>query len=376
MSKTNFKCMFLIDDKLYKKAILREGVNENINIRASIPNSTHLTPIPSSQRMTIGEPVVSMYTPSNESGKISDFVQVDNGQQIKIDSSDKVQQTDIPIASASSDNTDQPKKSENDCEMEIDQSTIEKDDCECNEKDPKASSSHKKQTKDIKRKPLRARKKSSSLKPMTARAKRKMKYEDDNLSDDSDWEELRQRYRRLRDDFDSPPRERHVSEDKQADDNSMTKTSALFDKKENSGPIAKFETLSYICSICKQIFKKRNSLHRHIMNWHSEYFKESGSQNKRKRQNSENRKSKKFKNDGRKKRTMPQNQQRRKIARTEFQCVLCKSFYKTRRSLERHNVSIHGVKRGFKRENSGSESQYVKRLKVNDGPAVTYLNYF
>ena len=73
---------------------------------------------------------------------------------------------------------------------------------------------------------------------------------------------------------------------------------------------------------------------------------------------------------------MPQNQQRRKIARTEFPCVLCKSFYKTQHALERHNASIHGTQRGAKRSNDGNETRYVKRQKLNGKPAVTYLNYF
>ena len=73
---------------------------------------------------------------------------------------------------------------------------------------------------------------------------------------------------------------------------------------------------------------------------------------------------------------MPQNQARQKILRTEFQCIPCKRFYKTQNALERHNTRIHGVVRGSKRANNGSESQYVKRQKVDSNPAVTYLNYF
>ena len=385
MSKTNFKCMFLIDDKLYNKAILREGANEKINIKTSIPNSTYLTPIPSSRQLTAGSLTENMNTParlnlSHELREINDLGKVDNGQQTKSDLSDKIQQTEIPFASSSLANTDPLKKSGNSAEMEIDQSTDEKDGCECYEKFPKASTSYKRQPRDVKRRSAQSNRKLTKLKPLKVQVERETCDEDDNLSDDSDWEELRQRYRRLRGDFDSPPRGKNnfdqMCEKGKVDNNiKSNKPPSPLDKKRY-GSITKFGTVSYLCSICKEKFNKRNALHRHIMNWHSEYFEEPGLRNKRKRTNEDIDNSKKFRSDGRKKRSMPQNQARQKILRTEFQCIPCKRFYKTQNALERHNTRIHGVVRGSKRANNGSESQYVKRQKVDSNPAVTYLNYF
>ena len=371
--------MFLIDDKLYNKAILRDGINENINIKVPTPNSSSylLTTIPDSRQISNAKPEGKMNAPERlkSSEEINDLDKNDNGQQVNINLSDKEQQTEIPLASASSAIQTPHEKSGNIDDMDIDQSMNEKEDCECYETLPKASSSQKRQTEDVTRKSARSCKKLTTMKPLSAQAKRKLTDEDDNLSDDSDWEELRQRYRRLRGDFDSPPREENnfdqVSEEKKTENTRSNKNNASTD-----GPVTKFETVSYICSICKEIFKKRNALHRHIMSWHAEYFEDPGSRNKRKRSDKDNKKNKKFRSDGRQKRRMPQNLTRQKIARTEFQCIPCKRFYKTVNALERHNTAIHGVKRGSKRANNESESQYVKRQKVNINPAVTYLNYF
>ena len=186
MSKTNFKCMFLIDDKLYNRAILREGGDENTNIKATIPNSTYLTPFPSSRQLITDKPTDNMNTPSrlnlsHELREINDSRKVDNGQQIKIDLSDKVQQTEIPFASTSSDNTDPLTKSENNDEMEIGQSKNEKEigqsknekeDCDCSEKLPKASSSYKRPTGNVKKRSARPSRKLTTLKPLMVQAER------------------------------------------------------------------------------------------------------------------------------------------------------------------------------------------------------------
>ena len=384
MSKTNFKCMFLIDDKLYNKAILREGANESTNISVPMPTSSHIVPIPNNQ-MSIDRPKGDMNTPeglklSEELGTINNSDKVDNAEKVKIDLSHKGQQTEIPSASASTDNTDLLQKSGNNDDMEIDQNRIEEEDCECYETHPKASSSQKMQIVDYKRKSAR---KLTTMKPLPAQAKRKLTEEDDDLSDDSDWEKLRQRYRRLREESDSPPRKKenfdHVSAGEVVDNNkeleNKSNISTLLDRK-NEDPISKFESISFICSICKENFRKRNTLHRHIMNWHSEYFEDPSLRNKRKKSEEDNRPNKKFRGDGRKKRNMPQNQPNQKYARTEFPCTFCQRFFKTKYALERHNSSIHGTNRGSKRAKNGNEARYVKRQKVNDKPAVTYLSYF
>ena len=380
MSKTNFKCMFLIDDKLYNKAILQEGVNENTNVKGLIPNSSYLTSIPSSQQIKIVEPEGNMNTHA-EFRNINELGKVDNAQQVKIKCSDEEQQAQTPAASTSSANTTSLEIPGND-DMEIDQNKNENEDCECNEILPKASSSRKSQADDNKRKSARSDKKLTVRKPLSGQAKRRMSDEDDDLSDDSDWEDLKQRYRRLRGDFDSPPRKKsnfkHFSEGEKADNNissNKNSSSTLMDRKKDSS-IAKFESVSYICSICKQTFRRRNALHRHIMNWHSEYFEEPSIQKKRKRSDQDTKDNKKFRSDGRKKRNMPQNQTRYKIPRTEFPCAFCQRFFKTKSTLERHNSSIHGIDRGNKRSNNANETRYVKRQKANGGAAVTYLNYF
>ena len=189
MSKTNFKCMFLIDDKLYNKAILRDGINENINIKVLTPNSSsYLTTIPSSRQISNAEPEGKMNAPERlkSSEEINDLDKNDNGQQVNINLSNKEQQTDIPFASTSSAIIAPHEKSGNTDDMDIDQSMNEKEDCECYETLPKASSSQKRQTGDVTRKSSQSCKKLTTMKPLSAQAKRNLSDEDDNLSDDPD----------------------------------------------------------------------------------------------------------------------------------------------------------------------------------------------
>ena len=380
MSKTNFKCMFLIDDKLYNKTILQEGSTDNTNTRVPIPNSTYLASIPSSMQLITDKPVANMTSPirSNSSGEfreIIDTAKVDNGQQVKVALSDKDQQTEIPVPSASSANITASEKLGDIQNMEIDKSMNEKEDCECNDTLPKASSSQKKTG--IKRKSefianenmmkgrrLKESKKSSQKRqndkgkakqkkkrlttnrPLSAHAKSKLDNEDDNLSDDSDWEELKQRYRRLRGDFDSPPREENINL------HSDHAKSKLDNEDDNLSDDSDWEEL-------KQRYRRLRGdfdspPREENINLHSEYLNK---QNKRKR-------------------NIPQNQTQQKIRRAEFLCVFCQKFFKTTSALERHNLNIHGMDRGSKRTNDRNEARYVKRQKIHDKPAVTYLNYF
>ena len=78
--------MFLIDDKLYNKTILREGANESTNISVPMPTSSHLVPIPNNQ-MSIDRPKGDMNTPeglklSEELGTINDSDKVDNAEKV------------------------------------------------------------------------------------------------------------------------------------------------------------------------------------------------------------------------------------------------------------------------------------------------------
>ena len=64
MAKTNFKCMFLIDDKLYKKAIL-EKPSEKGSLGTEIPSSIYINPV--GENRSLLSP-----TPANESLKKED----------------------------------------------------------------------------------------------------------------------------------------------------------------------------------------------------------------------------------------------------------------------------------------------------------------
>ena len=156
----------------------------------------------------------------------------------------------------------------------------------------------------------------------------------DDTSDDSDWEELRERYRRLRGDYDSPPRKKEYRK------NQIEKryVSGLPVVRKNETPLS------------EQVSRKKSK--------------------------DNIRTTKEIKMVGARKRKLDQDPGSLKTPRREFVCKLCQSYYKTKSSLQRHNANIHGEQRGSKRTKSEDEERYIKRKKNNNNIAVSYLNYF
>ena len=149
---------------------------------------------------------------------------------------------------------------------------------------------------------------------------------DNDFSDDSDWEKLRGRYRRLRGDYDSPPGKKEYRKSK---------------------------------------VEKRYVSDLPVMG-----------KNKNLQAGQNNQTTKEIRMVGARKRKSVQDPSVVKNPRREFVCKLCQSYYKTKSSLQRHNANIHSDQRGSKRTKSGDGEIYIKRRKNNNNIAVSYLNYF
>ena len=362
MSKTNFKCMFLIDDKLYKKAILKEESQNITNLKTTIPNSVYLNPVPSTQQTLVSDSESMKEIPEKEQEKPMEPYELANTAKETVpkgETLDKEQQ--VPILGNSKSFAKPYQTIENGNNMETDQNNTKDDDCECYDQLPVASTAAKRgrkrkipvdirngfaspvRKKEYKKRQVKEKKVSKKralvVKPTAKKTITQGEEIDYDQSDESDWEELRERYRKLRGDYDSPPRRKEYKKRK-ADKNDENK---LRGKK----------TLSPI-----------------------EYFEEGRKQNKLKKSVDDIRTINQIKMAGAQKRKLEQDLSSMKIPRREFVCKLCQSHYKTKSSLQRHNANIHGDQRGSKRSKSDDEKRYVKRQKNNNLTSVSYLNYF
>ena len=357
MSKTNFKCMFLVDDKLYKKAILKEETSNIPNSKTIIPNSIYLNPVTNSQQqLSSGSESMNRILEKDPS-QSTDTYEVSRPATGAIPGGETLsneQRMTIPEATASEDFVTPIRIIENGVNMETDQSVAKDDDCECYEQAPVASAKRgRKRQKSgelrddfdspARKKEYKKRQVKKSKVPIKISTVRKPSGRktislgekvDADLSDESDWEELRERYRRLRGDYDSPPR-----------------------KKEYKKSTA---TKRYVSEL--PVVRKKDPV--------------LAGQNNRKKSKDDVSAVKEIKMIGARKRKLDNDLSSMKIPRREFVCKLCQSYYKTKASLQRHNLNIHSDQRGSKRTKSGDEDRYIKRQKNNNNIAVSYLNYF
>ena len=141
------------------------------------------------------------------------------------------------------------------------------------------------------------------------------------------------------------------------------------------------DNISFICSICNSRFKRFRTLHRHMSNIHPDYFGEWSNQNKRANDAPTPSKNKKAKWDGRMKRKIePTEDKPDKRVKKEFKCFFCDQHFRSEFSLERHEKAIHAPStRTEKRKKVESDlgiNTYSKRLKANPKKAIQYSNYF
>ena len=343
--------MFLIDDKLYKKAILKEESGDIVNLKTKIPNSIYLNPVQNSH-----QPLASGTESMDKTlGKdhIKSIDMLEKEQTNEGDVIGKEQQLPIPEVPASGGLVTPYKIIENASNMDTDQNDAKDDDCGCYEQPPVVSASVERGRKRKKSDGLRdnfdspprkkEQKKSQTIKRKVSKKRTIVKPDrkktreaeiDNDFSDDSDWEELRERYRRLRGDYDSPPR-----------------------KKEYRKSKVEKRYVSDLPAVGKNETPQAG-------------------QNNRKNSKVNIRTTKEIKRVGARKRKSVQDPSIVKNPRREFVCKLCQSYYKTKSSLQRHNANIHSEQRGSKRTKSGDEERYIKRQKNNSNIAVSYLNYF
>ena len=377
MSKTNFKCMFLIDDKLYKKAILKENADETSIPKTRGVNSYHLNLVSGNQQ------------PMNRSSEMGGM---DEKQKLTDKSEDALFVSDAGLNEPVPDLSGTEKNSNSlvtSSDMSIDQDEKDSEDCECyddtlpaakkrrfsgaikeKEVDEGPPKKLKKKGPVIKAKFNKKRvspaKKIKNTKLPLPEAKDTIMAEDSDESDESDWEELRERYRRLRGDYDSPTREKEPR-----GKSNLQKSSALTKNKTHTSRAPK--VISYLCTICNQTFKKQTALQKHVNDMHSEYFKKRS--NKRKKKSTDIQ-SKRLEIGGSKKRKAENKPAVSKKKRKEIQCEFCHSYYKTEQAYNRHYLNIHGKQEGSKRSKNEDIGRYIKRRKNNNNIAVSYLNYF
>ena len=215
--------------------------------------------------------------------------------------------------------------------------------------------------------------------------------------DEYDWDndpeipELRDRFRKIKYDINYPPPKEPVLRNTKKDRRRKTST-------------------TYLCSICDTYFKYRYQLLRHISDSHPSFSqapekqdptnkppsKEETSPQKRKikepdprrgvkrKSNKEKPFHKKVRTDGRQKRksNFPDSRAGAKHRKSEIECKLCHAFLKTEKALERHEKNVHDSPRSVgtdlkrKRSNTSFSGPYVKRRKPQPRAPILYQNYF
>lgn len=390
MSKTNFKCMYLVDDRFYKKAIStnttqNQSVNpstvlsknivyipkqindeiETMNVPVKSPEIFHQQRI--SQAETLGGDQTS--TPNTTLKSSEQFDQIipeaSSSKSRKEDHTSILDPTYYQMTSETSTSSDKP--------MEVNEPQC---DCQDNKLDT-CNPNSKENDKDHEKR-------------MPEYDKLKKKTQD--LKEDPELLELRERFRKIKEDIDYPPSK--TDSLTQNDKIAVKKTIKLKNMKmplpsrgkKFIAQISKTNEnrkVTYVCTICRSKFKRMNTLQRHMQNIHGEFFETNRRTEKRKNMNESPQERKKFISDGRRKRNMGDDGKSHKRTRTEFKCPLCTEYFKTESALNRHSVNVHDLNshhpKGKKRKEFGGKNvpqQYLKRQKNEVKMPIEYVNYF
>ena len=213
-----------------------------------------------------------------------------------------------------------------------------------------------------------------------------------DLIEDPELLELRERFRKIKEDIDYPPskadsltqNEKRVVKKTMKSKNMKTPLPSR--PKKFIAQISQTNEnrkIIYVCTICRTKFNRMNTLQRHMQNIHGEFFETDRKPEKRKNKNESPQKRKKFISDGRRKRNMDDDEKSHKRTRTEFKCSLCAEYFKTESALSRHGINIHDLNshqpKGEKRKGFGGKNlpqQYLKRQKSEVKMPIEYVNYF
>lgn len=186
---------------------------------------------------------------------------------------------------------------------------------------------------------------------------------------DSDFEELREKLKRLREDDDGDKNFKQKKKKKKRLDDSEIRE-YMKRKVKNNTDVVKIQKKSiphteierkkhsksvlFVCTICGEKMTSLLSLKTHIKDAHPS-----------KKITEEHKKPLVFTNE-----------------KVDFICTICNQKFKKKPSLERHLRMIHNeyfdnnVSKGEKRKNSSASPVYIKRKKINAIPQVAYKDYF
>ena len=437
MSKTNFKCMYLIDDILYKDMISKNRKSDH-----NLESTSHLQyqdPSISKDYFIRGD---AESLKDNRADKEADM----NFNQIKENELQHAtfHKTDLPIKTSNTEDADckcmisqgeeNGKVSGLDVQIQTDLKGEKRKTDESLHKQEISNKGENIQMDGVNQRATETAKKrkysgenydgeqsysfpENGVKRKMGRRKRiKHSRQSENNSesdDEKEWEELRKRYYKLRYGYsdDDSAAETASQDDKrksgqdEQDILSMTKQVSPRRKQVygtnqsnkrigktiksvkpknksnhilNQKPsISNSDNVSFHCTICDSQFKKFASLSRHMKNIHGEYFEEWNRQNKRKNEDKFST-NKRFKSDGSLKRKATTDGPDVKRAKEEFLCMFCQRYFRSSAGLKRHTKNQHGTDTNReKRKNAdANEERYLKRQKTKKKVPVTYQNYF
>ena len=376
MSKTNFKCMYLVDDRFYKKAI-GSITTQNKSASPSTILSKNIVFTPKQVNDEIQTLNVPIQPPKQ-------FVQqrIPQAPNTTLKSSEQLDPI-IPEASSSSYQKENPAtnldQTMNEPSIPSDKSMeVNEPHCDCQNKKLDTCVPYSKEND------------KAHEERMLETDESKKKTQD--LIEDPELLELRERFRKIKEDIDYPPSK--ADSLTQNDKRVVKKTMKLKNMKmplpsRGKKFIAQMSQTNenrkiiYVCTICRTKFNRMNTLQRHMQNIHGEFFETDRKTEKRKNKNESPQKRKKFISDGRRKRNMDDDEKSHKRTRTEFKCSLCAEYFKTESALSRHGINIHDLNshqpKGEKRKGFGGKNlpqQYLKRQKSEVKMPIEYVNYF
>ena len=389
MSKTNFKCMYLVDDRFYKKAIEANTI-QNHSAPPSTTLSKNFVYIPThvnDEIETFNAPI--HYPKQLDQQRISQAETHQRNQtppQNSIYKSSVQSDQIIPEASSSSSRKEDQTVPSPDHMMSEPlpsrQKSMEIGEPLCTCKDTCNSSLEQNDKVHEKRLP--------DFDVSSVIGELKKKTQDHN--EDPELAELRERFRKIKEDIDYPPpkTESLTRKDKIVDKKTIKLKNMkmplphtrkkfiaqISDTKEN-------RKVTYVCTICRAKFRRMDTLTRHMQNIHGEFFEVEGKTEKRKNMNDSPQQRKKFISDGRRKRNMIGGENTQKRARNELKCPLCQDHFKSESALNRHGVNVHDLnsneQKGEKRKEFRGKNlpqQYIKRQKNEIKTPIEYVNYF
>ena len=428
MSKTNFKCMYLIDDILYKDMISKKknsehnsssaplnqyqdpSISKDYFVRGNVENLKHdnVTEDSNMKSKQIEEkdiPYATFYEtlpPTNSSNDMKEECECMDSQGI-YKGIDKSTGMDWQSQIGELSRKGEKRKSDENVQQQEIASKSEQSQMDIDNQSMSEATKKRKHTEEIYNNvnshliPNNGEKK-----PRENRRKRKYSRHGEITSesdDEKEWEELRKRYYKLRYDYsDDEASTKKMKKDddilfksmpkqvrprrKQRPGTSHTRERKGNEKKENKDrqkpSITNNDIISFNCTLCDSQFKKFASLSRHMKNIHGEYFEEWNRQNKRKNED-EFRPNKRFKGrDNMKRKATSDIRSDIKKSKKEFACMFCQRYFKSSAGLKRHTEKQHGADNNReKRKNSDiNEERYLKRQKTKIKVPVTYQNYF